>query len=129
MLRTCGKTLNINKNWYSYESYFNSIDFYNNYKGNKLLLYYEDIITNKTEFINMLYDFLAINNLEKKNYVLSNIDKLFNLCKQCKNVSNNSNNQLTCYYKNISNSIKNDFDIYLNQKLKNYPFIQKKYNI
>jgi hypothetical protein len=129
LLRTCGETLNINNNWVSYESYFNNIDFYNNYKGNKLLLYYEDIITNKTEFINTLYDFLAINNLEKKNYVLSNIDKLFNLCRQCKHVSNNSNNQLTCYYKNISNLIKNDFDNYLNQKLKNYPFIQNKYNI
>jgi len=79
LLRQCGQKLNINNDCYSYENYFKNIDFYNNHKGKKLLLYYEDILTNKKEFINKLYDFLSINNLEKKEYALSNIDNLFML--------------------------------------------------
>ena len=68
-----------------YEDYFRNIDYYNNHKGKKLLLYYEDIMTNKHKFINTLYDFLDVNNIEKKNYVLSNIDKLYDLSSKGKN--------------------------------------------
>ena len=50
----------------SYENYFKNIDFYINHKGKKLLLYYEDILTNKINFINILYEFLNLNNIEKK---------------------------------------------------------------
>jgi hypothetical protein len=128
LVRQCGgQKLNINNNWYSYESYFKSIDFYNNYKGKKLLLYYEDMITNKTEFINTIYDFLDINNLKKKNYVLSNIDKLFNVSRNT--CINKSNGKINFYYEKISNSIKNDFDSYLNNKLEKYSFLKNKYNI
>ena len=44
LLRHNNYKLNIS----DYEIYFKNIDFYNNHKGKKLLLYYEDIITNKT---------------------------------------------------------------------------------
>ena len=130
LLRHCDDKLNINNNTSSYENYFRNIDYYNNHKGRKLLLYYEDMITYKKEFINKLYDFLSPNNLEKKNYVLKNIEKLFLLSANgIRNVKVNSNFQTHFYYKNISNLIKKDFDIYLNHKLKNYPFIREKYNI
>ena len=128
LLRHNNYKLNIN----SYETYFKNIDFYNNYKGKKLLLYYEDIITNKKKFINTLYEFLAVNNLEKKNYILLHIDKLYELSSKGKNRAwggIKSNNNTDFYYKNIPDSIKNQFDNYLNDKLEKYPFLKEKYNI
>lgn len=123
--------LNIKGEWDSYETYFNNIDLYNNHKGKKLLLYYEDIITNKKEFVNTLYNFLDINKPKKKNYVLSNIDKLYDLSSNGKNrkwggINSDSKD---CYYKKIPDSIKNRFDCYLNDKLKKYLFLKKKYYI
>jgi len=129
LLRHNDYKLNINGKWDSYESYFKNIDFYNNHKGKKLLLYYEDIITNKEEFINTLYNFLEVNNLKKKKYVISNLDKLYTLSSKGKNRSwggVNSNN-IDFYYKNIPKSIKNEFDYYLNNKIKKYPKLKEKY--
>ena len=116
----------------SFEIYFKNIDFYNNHKGKKLLLYYEDIITNKTDFINTLYNFLDINNFQKKNYVLRNIEKLYNLSANPINRTcwgGVNSNSINFYYKNIPNSIKNQFDSYLINKLKNYVFLKEKYKI
>lgn len=114
-----------------FEIYFKNIDFYNNHKGKKLLLYYEDIITNKTDFINTLYNFLDINNFQKKNYVLRNIEKLYNLSANPINRTwgGVNSNSINFYYKNIPNSIKNQFDSYLIYKLKNYIFLKEKYKI
>lgn len=131
LLRHNEYKLNIQKGKFSYETYFKDIDFYNNHKGDKLLLYYEDIMTNKTNFINTLYNFLDINNIEKKNYALSNIDKLFDLSSKGKNRrwgGINSNN-IDFYYKQIPDSVKQQFNNYLNDKLKKYPFLKAKYNI
>lgn len=129
LLRHNNYKLNIKED--SYETYFKNIDYYNNHKGKKLLLYYEDIITNKTNFINTLYEFLDINKLEKKNYVLSNIDKLYNLSSKGKNRAwgGINSNSTDYYYKKIPESIKEQFDNYINDKLKKYPFLNEKYNI
>jgi hypothetical protein len=132
LLRHCGDKLNINNDWCSYENYFKIIDFYNKYMGKKIIFYYEDIITNKKEFINKLSNFLDINDLEKKNYILSNIDELFKLSSNGKNRAwggVNSNFEVDYYYKKISISIKKDFDNYLNEKIKKYDFLKKKYFI
>lgn len=117
--------------WDCYETYFKNIDYYNNHNGKKLLLYYEDIITNKHKFINTLYDFLDVNKIEKKNYALSNIDKLYDLSSKGTNrcwggINSNSNDH---YYKKIPESIKEQFDNYINDKLKKYPFLNEKYNL
>ena len=85
LLNHCDYKLNIKRRWDSYCEYFKNIDYYNNHKGKKLLLYYEDMLTNKKEFINELYDFLAINNAAKKEYTLSNIEKLYALSSNGKN--------------------------------------------
>ena len=134
LLRHNNYKLNIKDNVkciYSYETFFKNIDYYNNHKGKKLLLYYEDIITNKHKFINTLYDFLDVNNIEKKNYVLSNIDKLYNLSSKGKNrVWGGINSNTTdYYYEKIPESIKEQFDNYINDKLKKYPFLNEKYNL
>jgi len=128
LLRHNNFQFNIN----NYDMYFKDIDYYNNHKGKKLLLYYEDIITNKETFIHTLYDFLEINNKEKKDYVISNIDKLYNLSINAKNRAwggNNSNGSLDFYYKQIPQSIKPQFDEYLNEKLIQYSFLKEKYNL
>lgn len=114
-----------------YETYFKNIDYYNNHKEEKLLLHYEDIITNKQKFINTLYDFLNVNNIEKKNYVLSNIDKLYNLSSKGEKRSWGGINSNTSdyYYKKIPESIKEQFDNYINDKIRKYPFLNEKYNV
>ena len=134
LLRQCGKnTLNIDNNGYSYEKYFESLDFYLKHPGSKkLLLYYEDILLNKELFVEKLYMFLDLKKREKKQYVLSNLNKLFELSSNATNRDwggINSNNNLNFYYKNISLSIKNDFDFYLNNKLLKYEFVKNKYEI
>lgn len=122
--------LNIKGHWASYETYFKNIDYYNNHKGEKLLLYYEDIITNRQNFINSLYDFLEVNNIEKKKYVLSNIDKLYDLSSKGKNrvwggIRSKTKDH---YYKQIPKSIKEQFDNYINDQFKKYPFLNDKYS-
>jgi hypothetical protein len=130
LLRHNNYQLNINNNWSSYETYFENVDYYNNHKGEKLLLYYEDIITNKTNFINTLYEFLDVNNIKKKHYVLSNIDKLYDLSSKGENRSwgGINSNSIDFYYKKISDSIKEQFDNYLNDKFEKYPILKEKYN-
>lgn len=112
------------------EGFFKNIDFYNNHKGKKLLLYYEDIITNKENFINTLYEFLEINNIKKKNYVLSNLDKLYDLSSKGKkrNWGGINSNSTNYYYEKIPSSIKTEFDNYINEKFKKYPILNVKYN-
>ena len=131
LLRHNNYKLNIKGKWGGYETYFENIDYYNNHKGKKLLLYYEDITVNKENFINVLYDFLELDNIEKKNYVLSNIDKLYELSSKGINrswggINSNSNDY---YYKKIPESIKEEFDNYINDKFKKYRFLNEKYNI
>ena len=131
LLRHHNYKLKIKGGWDSFETYFKNIDYYNNHTGEKLLLYYEDIITNKQKFINTLYDFLDVNNIEKKNYVLSNINKLYNLSSKGKKrlwggIKSNSTDY---YYKKIPESIRQQFDNYINDKLKKYSFLNEKYKI
>jgi len=131
LLRHNDFKLTINGSGYPYDVYFRNLEFFNNYKGKKLLLYYEDIITSKKKFINTLYEFLDVNNLEKKTYVLSNIDKLYKLSSKGTNREwgGVKSNNINFYYKNIPDSIKNQFDNYLNNKLEKYSFLKEKFNI
>ena len=126
--------LNIEGNWYSFQRYFDDIDYYNNFKGEKLLLFYEDILTDKIKFVNMLYEFLNLQNEDKKKYVLDNIEELYILSLNGKGRAwggNNSNNKLNYYYEKIPENIKKDFDKYIKDKmkLKQYLFIKQKYDL
>ena len=123
---------NYNLKFNYFRLYFRNIDFYNKITGKKILFYYEDIITNKIEFINKLYEFLEIDNIEKKKYVLENIDKLYNLSLNGKKRNwggNVSKGSLDFYYKKLPKFKKDKFDIYLNEHLKIYPFLREKYFI
>ena len=130
LIRHCGENFDIN----TYNNYFKLIDFYKKFNGKKLLLFYEDMIINRKEFINKLYIFLGLKNLQKKNYVLSNLNKLYTISSNAKYKAwggFNSKYELNFYYKNISNEIKKGFDEYLENKLKQeeYRFLKIKYNI
>lgn len=132
LLRHNNYRFNVQGAWDSYETYFKNIDYFNRHRGKKLLLYYEDIITHKLEFINTLYDFLEIDNDQKRDYVVANIDKLYTLSSNGKKRSwggIQSHNNTDFYYKKIPDSIKPKFDNYLNHKLEQYPFLTIKYNI
>jgi len=123
---------NFSMNIKNFDMYFKDIDIYDNHKGKKLLLYYEDILTDKVTFINTLYDFLEINNTDKKAYTIENINKLFNLSLNPNGRiwgGNNSNGNLDFYYKKIPKYMKPEFDRYLNEKLENYQFLKEKYNL
>jgi hypothetical protein len=127
-----------------FNKYFEGINYYLNFKGEKIILYYEDIITNKKEFIIELYEFLKTKYIitqEKLNYILKNIDKLYHysanpLNRNWGKVNSNFNTEF--YYKKIENSnndihkeLKHKFDNYLKIKLENtnYNFIVEKYNL
>ena len=124
--------MNFTGEFNNYEIYFKLIDQFNQINGKKIIIYYEDMINNKEKFINILYNFLDLNNEEKKKYVLSNIDKLYKLCSTGKFGDwggINSNFETKFYYNKLDKNKKKNFSRYLNYKLNKYPFLKKKYNI
>jgi hypothetical protein len=128
LLRHCNNKIN----YKSFDIYFKCIDFYLNFDGNKIMFFYEDIIIDKIDFINSLYTFLNCNNKTKLDWVIDNIEFLYN---ESSNGTNRSwggvnSNSINYYYPKIINNIKIRFDTYLNNKLlnPNYEFIIKKYN-
>lgn len=117
-----------------YDTYFQLIDYFNNFNGKKILFFYEDIITDKIKFIENLCGFLNINKEQKKLYVLQNIDKLYNLSKQGKNRAwgGVKSDSVDFYYKNIKNiHFKKRFDDYIESKMQGtrYELIKSKYNL
>lgn len=117
----------------NYNTYFDTLDYYLNSKCDKLLLFYEDIITNKTGFIQQLYDFLELDNPEKLAYVLENIEKLYDLSASGGKRAwggFNSNYKLNYYYNDdLPPKFKEQFDDYINKKMQNpdYKFIKNRY--
>ena len=114
------------------EWYFKDLEYYSRHQGKKIVMFYEDTLTNKQEFVETLYDFLELDKPDKKKYVLENLDKLFELSSQGKNRAwggVNSNFQTDFYYKKIQGTLKNRFDSYLNTKLQPYQFVRDKYGI
>jgi hypothetical protein len=132
---------NISNTFACYNSYFDIIDYYLNFKGNKVIFYFEDIISKKTEFIQELYKFLNINNIDKLNYLLNNIDEYYNISSNNTskgfggmntNISNNDDKNInTYYYDKCPDNIKPIINNYLKKKSKNenYKFIFDKYNL
>jgi len=131
LIRHCGKRLKY-KRWDGYDEYFNIISQFKEFKGKKLLLFYEDMLTNKVQFIEQLYHFLQVNNKKKKEYVLNNLEDLWKLSLNAKKRywgGNKSNNEIKHYYKDIDPKMKNEFDEYVNKKLIDFPYIRNKYRL
>ncbi len=101
--------------------------------GKKILFFYEDIITNKIDFINQLYNFLDCNNNSKLEWVINNIDFLYDESSNGKNRSwgGVNSNSINYYYPKLKEKDKHQFDAYISNKLINtkYSFIKDKYNI
>ncbi len=117
----------------SFDIYFKCIDYYLNFNGNKKMFFYEDIISDKTTFINELYTFLNCTNKKKLDWVIDNIDFLYN---ESSNGTNRSwgginSDSINYYYPKIPINIKKSFDAYIYTKLlnPNYNFIINKYKI
>jgi hypothetical protein len=127
LLRNSDYKMNIK--WF--DNYFSCIDYYNNFLGKKLLLFYEDIITDKITFIKTLYEFLNIKYENKKNYVLENIDELYKLSSLGTNRAwgGINSNHVNYYYNKIPITIKENFDNYITNKLKTnkYDILKLKY--
>ncbi len=101
------------------EVYFNNIDFYEKFEGNKLLLYYEDIIQDKKETINKVYHFLGINNQEKLNNVLDNINTIYEETLRLSSSTNGAiSSDINYYSKKFKDTIyyKNNKS-YINEKI------------
>lgn len=119
-----------------FDQYFDVLDYFLNYKGEKKMFYYEDIITNKEEFIKELYKFLDYDNESKLSYILENIDLLYKTSANGKNRSWNGvqSTSINYYYERLEkNDIKRkkDLDWYLDIKMKNenYKFLKDKFNL
>ena len=138
LLRNCNYKIDITS-WDSYETYFNLIDYYINFTGNKICFFYEDIITYKLKFIEELYNFLHIKNESKKQYILENIEKLYELSKTGKNRDwgGVTSNSINFYYNKINihtdkhDNFKYKFDTYIKDKIdtQKYNLIKNKYDL
>ena len=127
LLRQNNYKMNISRSVCSFNKYFHLIDKFNKFKGKKKIFFYEDMISNKKNFINELYNFLDIDKPKRLKYILENIEKLYDLSSKGKNRywgGVKSNGELNYYYNNKKNTIKKEFNKYLLKKL-----IDKKYRI
>ena len=120
--------------WDGYEAYFDIIDYYNKFEGKKCCFYYEDIVTNKSEFVNSLCLFLDNVKAEKKEYILNNIEKVYEISKHGKGRAWGGvcSNDINFYYKAITNmEFKMQFDNYIAEKMSDprYEMIKQKYNL
>jgi len=114
--------------------YFDLVEYYQNFKGPKLLLFYEDILTNKMKFIQTLYDFLNVIKPAKLHYVLDNVDKLFTLCLTGTYNSwlgSKSDLSFDFYWKKVLPDSQEKFMTALRKHLENpnFHFIGQKYNL
>jgi hypothetical protein len=122
----------VNSGWCCYDSYFRSVEYFENFKGKKICFYYEDIIIDKQNFIEELYTFLGCENESKKEYVLNNIEKLYNLSCLGENrlwAGVKSSGAVNFYYEKISGKDKERFDNYIENKMRTgkYGVLRDKY--
>lgn len=120
-----------------FKKYFRAIDSYLDFNGHKKILFYEDILSNKENFIKELYNFITEDDTKenKLKYVLKNIDKLYKLSAQGKNRSwdgYNSKGKTDFYYKQFKKrhrfiSLIFLYRIYIKSLRPRYFFIFKKY--
>lgn len=114
--------------------YFNLIEQYECHKGKKILFFYEDILNNKEKFINDLYNFLEINNKNKLDYVLNNLEELWhNSLNPISNrkswAGNNSKQQVDFHFKKLKEEDKNIIKNNIFEKLKKYPLFFEYYTL
>lgn len=124
----------VNSGWCCYDSYFDSVEYFENFNGKKICFFYEDIITDKVRFIEELYVFLGCENESKKEYVLNNIENLYNLSSSGKNRlwgGVKSGSAVNFYYEKIEGKDKERFDEYINKKISTgkYCLLKEKYNL
>ena len=62
---------------YTNKSYYDNIEKFNEFIGNKLLLYYEDLVTNKKASIIKIFKFLKINDETILDDIIENVDKIY----------------------------------------------------
>lgn len=108
--------------------YFNIYKYYLDFKGEKLLLFYEDLITEKKAFVQQLYDFLKPNKPEKLAYALENVDKLYTLSRTGTNrawLGSKSDLTANYYYKTLYSPVF--FDECLRPNMEIYPELAKKF--
>ena len=127
-------TWNQNYNWHSYEAYFQLIDYYLKFPHKKHLFFYEDMLTDKKAFVKELYDFLELDKPDKLEYVLENVDWLYEMSAKGKGrcwEEVKSNGQLVFYYPRVRDKIKPQFDAFLSSQcaLDKFQFIGQKYGI
>lgn len=116
------------------EVYFSNLDFYHQFQGKKLLLYYEDIIEKKEETIKKIYNFLNINQKEKLELVLKykNLiyDETLRLSKTTNGGISKGNQYFSNNYKN--SSFYKDNIKYIQNKInekKYYQNLLERYNL
>jgi len=129
LLRNTNYKVDITK----YDNYFACIDYYMQYTGRKQLFYYEDLLTDKPKFINELANFLQGVKSAKLDYVLENVNKLYDLSKLGKNRAWGGVNSsgIHFYYDKLKGPDKIRFDKFIADKIatKNYDLLREKYGL
>jgi hypothetical protein len=119
--------------WDGYNMYFALIEYYTQFNGNKKIFYYEDIISNKISFIHELCIFLHCKNQSKIDYVIENIDALFELSKQGKqrDWGGVNSDSIDYYYKKCNGKFKLKFDYYIACMINThkYEILKNKYKL
>lgn len=116
------------------DNYFQLIDNYLQFQGRKMIIFYEDILTEKESFIQQLYKFVGASRPDKLEYALQHAEELFHTCRQGTNrawAGNRSNGQLHFHYDRLPALQRQQFETALSQKLSHpqYLFLKEKYSL
>lgn len=133
LLRQNNYKINLNTiHWSNYYVYDQIIEYYLKLQCKKIIFFYEDMINNRKEFIEQLYNFLECKNFNKLIFCKNNIDYLYELSiTASKRIwwGNLSNYDIHFYYNKIPPQIKDDFDNFINYLTNKYEFLKIKYKI
>ncbi len=85
--------------------YMDIIDYYDVYSGKKMMLYYEDLISCPSLWVESIYDFYQIKNEQRFEYFINNIESIMKTSREMDYKKNVKNLYLGCYKGRSKNKI------------------------
>lgn len=119
---------------FNFAEYYRGVDFFLQFAGRKKLFFYEDMIEARAEFVRGLYDFLGVDAPQRLDYILANLDPLYETCRTAEGRYWGGARSVGAdfYYKQLADgAVKREFDAYVAERARSwrYGFLNAKYGL